>query len=338
MAKPTIKRDVPLDNLFFSTPKEHLKLINSGCETLNCVCGGGWPFGRIVNIVGDKSTGKTLLAIEALANFHAEHPEGVSTYCETEAAFDDEYAGALGLDMRKVGRAECSTVEELFDDMVAFIAKVGTNGHGLYIVDSLDALSDKAEQSRGIADNTYGATKPKQLGQLFRRLVKPLEKSNVCVIIISQVRDAIGVTFGDKHTRSGGRALDFYASIVIWLANQGQIKKTVSKITRTIGVTIRAKTKKNKIGLPFRECTFDILFGYGIDDIGSSLEFLKAAGELDKWDIGSTDQAIAAYKKNFSAMSHEQQAEERRNLSEIVRTVWFKIERSFLPKKGKYQV
>jgi recombination protein RecA len=323
-------------NIYFSSPKDNLQLISSGCEILNCVIGGGWPLGRIANIVGDRSTGKTLLAIEAMANFCAQFPDGQAVYCETEAAFDDDYAEALGLNMKRIQRDECTTVEELFDNLVAFIAKVGAEGQGLYIVDSLDALSDKAEQERGIADSTYGASKPKQLGQLFRRLAKPLEQSGVCVMIISQVRDAIGVAFGEKHTRSGGKALDFYASQIVWLANMGQIKKTINKTQRTIGVTIKARCKKCKIGMPFREATFDIIFGYGVDDIGSNLEFLKDAGELPRFKLGSTDQAIAQYKKSFAAEGTEEQAVERLRLAEIVRKVWFGIEKSFLPPKGKY--
>lgn len=332
MPKPSIKKK---ENLYFSSAKSHLQLVNSGCEVLNCVLGGGFPLGRIVNLVGDKSTGKTLICIEAMANFNRDFPDGHVTYCETEAAFDDEYANALGLNLKGVRRPECSTVEELFDDLVGFIKEVGES-HGLYIVDSLDALSDKAEQERKISDSTYGASKPKQLGQLFRRLVKPLEKSNVLVMIVSQVRDAIGVTFGDKHTRSGGRALDFYASQILWLANLGQIKKTINKVQRTVGVRTKAKTKKNKVGQPFRECEFEILFGYGIDDVSSGLEFLKEAGRLDELDLTANDRALVAFKKTFHEGSRDEQLEMRTALNAAVRKVWYEIEASFTPPKGKY--
>lgn len=295
--------------------------------------------GRMVNVVGDKSTGKTLLAIEAMVNFIQEYPEGKIRYNETEAAFDDSYAAALGLDLKQVSRAESDTVESFFHDLTAFIAQVGSKSHGLYIVDSLDALSDKAEMGRGIEESTYGASKPKQLGQLFRRLIKPLEKSNVCVIIISQVRDAIGVTFGNKHTRSGGKALDFYASQIVWLANIGQNKKTVNKIQRTVGVNIKAKTSKNKIGQPFRECEFEILFGYGIDDVASGLQFLKEAGSLDLIEdliSGTSDAALAGFKKRFKQAPHKEQRTIRKDLNQAVRKAWYLIERSFAPKQGKY--
>jgi recombination protein RecA len=265
----------------------------------------------MVNIVGDKSTGKTLLAIEAIANFRRQHPNGVIAYNESEAAFDDEYARALGIDMEEVIRPESVTVEDLFESLIQFISTCNTRKKpGLYIVDSLDALSDKAEQERKISDSTYGASKPKQLGQLFRRLIKPLERSQVLVMIISQVRDNIGVTFGEKYTRSGGHAMDFYASQILWLANAGQVKKTINGITRTIGVDIKAKCKKNKVGLPFRECQFRILFGYGIDDEAASREFLKVA------------------KVNAPKDPEE--------LREAVKRTWFDIEQKFLPAKRKY--
>lgn len=338
MAKPQFK--VPpatpaAENLFFTSPKTHLSFVNSGCELLNCVLGGGWPLGRMVNVVGDKSTGKTLLAIEAMANFLRQYPSGKIKYDETEAAFDDAYAEALGLPMATVERGESETVEDLFESMEEFIKSLDGEA-GLYIVDSLDGLSDKAEMSRGIGDATFGASKPKQLGQLFRRLIKPLEKSRVLVIIISQVRDAIGVTFGNKHTRSGGKALDFYASIILWLANKGQNKKTVNKIERTVSVSIKAKTSKNKVGPAFRECEFDILFAYGVDDVAAGLDFLKDAGALGKLDLSGSDQSIAAFKRAFQSSDRDDQEEMRAALNAAVREVWYEIESTFTPKKGKY--
>lgn len=344
MAKPKLRRiaaapdnDAPAtdNNLFFTSPKSHIAFVNSGCETLNCVLGGGWPLGRMVNVVGDKSTGKTLLAIEAMANFQRDYPGARTLYDETEAAFDDAYAEALGLPMENVEHGSSATVEELFNSMEAFIKSLD-GAPGLYIVDSLDGLSDEAEMKRGIGEGTYGATKPKQLGQLFRRLIKPLEKSRVLLLIVSQVRDAIGVTFGNKHTRSGGKALDFYASIILWLANKGQNKRTVNKIERTVSVSIKAKTSKNKVGLAFRECEFDLVFGYGVDDIGSGLDFLKAAGECSRIDLSGTDQSIAAFKKAFNASDNDDRAEMRASLNKAVVEVWYEIEATFAPKRGKY--
>jgi len=339
MAKPKIKgRSGGATGLFFTNPKKGLEFINSGCEILNCVLagsGGGWPLGRISNVVGDKSTGKTLLAIEAMANFNHQYPDGTMCYAETEAAFDDNYARALGMDMSHVLRPKVDTVEDLFDDMVEFLAKVGKKGRGLYIVDSLDALSDKAEKGRGIDAPTYGASKPKQLGQLFRRLIKPLERSLVHVMIISQTRDNIGVTFGEKHTRSGGRALDFYASQILWLANLGQLKKTIEGITRTVGVQVKSKCKKNKIDLPFRECSFDILFGYGIDDITSNLNYLKSVRHQYKIDGRYVDSG-GTFRRLLENAGSKYRAELIGDLNKTVMDVWHQKETKFLPERGKY--
>ena len=322
--------------MFFASPKSHIEFIHSGCEILNCVLGGGWPLGRIANVVGDKSTGKTLLGIEAMANFGRQYPDGTMCYAETEAAFDDNYARALGMDMTQVIRPRVDTVEDLFDDMVEFLSRVGKQGRGLYIVDSLDALSDKAEKGRGMEEPTYGTSKPKQLGQLFRRLIKPLERSLVHVMIISQTRDAIGVTFGEKHTRSGGKALDFYASQILWLANLGQMKRTIEGVTRTIGVQVKAKCKKNKIDLPFRECSFDILFGYGIDDFTSNLNYLKSVRHQFKIDGRYIDSG-GTFKRLLENAGPKYRAELIGDLNRAVIEAWQKTETKFIQKRGKYE-
>jgi recombination protein RecA len=335
--KPSLStKKKPAASLFFHTETDVDYFINSGAETLNCVLGQGWPGGRMVNIVGDKSTDKTGLAVEALVNFQRQYPDGLKRYNETEAAFDDHYAEVLGLDTPKVERHESDTVEDMFNDLTEFTKRCEDKGKkGLYIVDSLDALSDRAEMQRGIEEGSYGASKPKQMGQLFRRLIKPLERSGVTFIIISQVRDAIGVTFGNKQTRSGGRALDFYATIILWLTHMGQIKKTVNKIERVIGVKIKAKTSKNKVAPPFRECQFDVLFSYGIDDIGSGLMFLKDADGLDMLEL-STEKAVSGFRKTFNESDNADQAEMRDMLNSAVRKTWQRIEKSFTPIRGKY--
>src|SRR6266403_1907474 len=224
--------------LYFTSPKEHIKFIPSGCTLLDCVLGGGWPLGRVSNVVGDKSTGKTLLAIEAIANFRLTFPKGLVRYFEAEAAFDNEYAAALGVELHEDEFVGGDTVEVLFDDLTATLEGLDNEKPALYIVDSLDAISDKAEMERKITDATYGGTKPKQLGQLFRRLVREIERKSLHLQIISQVRDNIGVAFGNRFTRTGGRALDFYASQILWLAHKGQIKKVVKGVTRATGIEI----------------------------------------------------------------------------------------------------
>lgn len=316
LRRQLIRRDQEVETppepggLYFSSPKDNIQFIPSGCTVLDCVLGGGWALGRIANIVGDKATGKSLLCIEAIANFFRSYPDGQCWYNEAEAAFDVEYAEALGIPFDRVDYVEdCDTVEAFYRHLTenALKGKVPK----LYILDSLDSLSDQAEKERGIDEATYGGTKAKQMSQLFRRITQDIKTSNTCLMVVSQTRDNIGVTFGEKHTRSGGRAMDFYASQILWLANTGSIKRTVNKVDRVTGVKIRAKCKKNKIGLPFRECDFQLLFGYGIDDEHASREFLKAAG------------------KPLVGIDGER-------LSKAVVDEWYRIENTFLPKKKKY--
>lgn len=298
--------------LYFGKPKEDVQFIPSGCKLFDLALGGGWARRRIANIVGDKSTGKTLLAIEAAANFNLIVPKGKIRYREAESAFDESYAAALGFPVNKVDFGEpIDTIEDLFEDLEKVIE--GAKGDPeLYIVDSLDALSDRAEMDRDIDEGSYGTGKAKMLSQLFRRQVRALAEKDITLIVISQVRDNIGVMVGKKTTRSGGRALDFYSSQTAWLQQIQRITKEVKGIKRVVGVEINAKLEKNKIALPFREAQFQIRFGYGIDDYKACTEFLK--------------QLKIEHDKNIDLPELHRMIEEQ----------WWDIENKFLPTESKY--
>lgn len=330
-------------NYFTSTTKEGLDLFSSGCKLLDCVLGGGWALGRMSNIVGDKSSGKTLLAIEGCANFMQQYSDGKIMYLEAEAAFDENYAEAIGMPVESVefiDYEDDNTVEFLFDHLseVADEADEPT----LYIVDSLDALSDRAEKSRKIDEGSYSLGKQKKMSELFRRLISKIKKSQIHLMIISQVRENIGVTFGEKYTRSGGKALDFYASQILWLAETGKIKKTVKGIERIIGINVKANCKKNKVGLPFRTCNYPVFFGYGIDDIEASLDFLTTCKELapaaSKLGYGSIDKVTPAVKTKIKREMEDPKrvAEMRKILDAHVMEVWEEVEEGFIPKASKY--
>lgn len=319
---------------YFAAPKEGIQFISSGCKILDCVLGGGYPLGRVVNLVGDKSTGKTLLAIEACANFAKEYV-GQIWYAEAEAAFDKGYAEALGLPVDRVEFVEeIYTVEDWYEHLDKVLTEKDKDEPGLYILDSLDALSDRAEQGRKIDEGTYGANKPKQMGQLFRRLVQKIESHNVCIMVISQVRDAIGVMFGEKHTRSGGRALDFYASQVLWLSQMGTLKKTIAKVDRPVGLRVKMKCKKNKVGLPLRECEVQIKFGYGIDDVAANVEWLESIDRLNL--IGTEKNKVGFFLKKVEQYEASEHAAFREKLATIVEGEWYRIERDFIPTRRKY--
>lgn len=298
------------DTSYYFAEGAEVEFIPSGCTVLDCVLGGGYPIGSITNIVGDKSTGKTLMAIEASANFRNLYPKAPIFYdVGGGETFDLPFAQHLGLPKDTV-IGESRLVEDFYDSLVEFIASYKT-GPAFYILDSLDALSDKAEQERKLSDGSYG-TKAKQVGAILRRLGDDLSKKRCHLLIISQIRDNIGVTFGRKHKRSGGKALDFYAAQVLWLAEVKKLTKTKKKVKRIIGVEIKAKCEKNKVGLPFRECTFPLIFNYGMDDEEACLAFLDECKEKKK-----------IYKDLAALQRH-------------VRKVWFEIEQRFMPTERKY--
>lgn len=308
---------------------------STGCTVLDLTMGNGIPLSRIVNVVGDKSTGKTLLAIEAMANFNLKYPQGEIIYLEAEAAFDIKYASSIGFPVKSVEVIkDKDTVDDLFELLTKAIQRDDVEKPLLFIVDSLDALSDRAEKDRDIDQGSYGTNKASKLSQMFRRLVKDLAKTNVTMIIVSQVRDNIGVTFGRKTKRSGGRALDFYASIVIYLAEKKKRTKTIRGVKRVVGVDIIAKCDKNKVSAPFRECEFPITFGYGVEDVESGLkylEFVKDKKALN--DLGFTSSKILL--KDIQKVQDD--SDFKVKLVDSVRKAWFEFENLFAVSRSKYR-
>jgi len=312
--------------------------IHTGSTLLDLVLGGGWARGRVANIVGDKSSGKTLLAIEACANFNISEPEGNIFYMESEAAFDKMFAKSLGMPIDKINFIEdCLTVEDFFKAVTAAAELCAdSKKKGLFVLDSLDALSDKAEMDRGIDEGSFGASKAKKLSEMFRRVTRTLQKVDMSVIVISQVRDNIGVTFGRKTKRSGGKALDFYASQVLYLSEKKKINKTVKGIIRATGIEVRAKVDKNKVGMPFRECDFTITFGYGIDSVASGLQFLASSGELSKVNRKLNKKNVARFLSSTIKLSNKEYAKLQQRVDNVCRKAWVKIEEGFKPSRSKY--
>lgn len=311
--------------------------IGSGCAVLDCVLGGGYPLGRMVNIVGDKSTGKTLLAIEACANFHHKYSDAPIYYLEAEAAFDKSFAGALGMPIDAVTFIDDVATVEGFQKQLEAATQAAKDQPAIFIVDSLDALSDDAEMERDIEKGSYGASKAKKMSELFRRMAKKLESSQLLLIIISQIRDKMNVTFGRKTTRSGGRAMDFYASQVLYLAELSKQYRTIRGVKRPVAVQVRAKVDKNKVGLPFRECDFEIHFGYGVDSLASNLNYLVDVGRAKAIDSTLTKKgAITAFLKKCDKMDDKEYRALDRKVSKLVHATWQSIEEEFVPKRRKY--
>lgn len=327
---------------------EPMMFIPSGCAVLDCVLGGGWGLGRVSNVVGDKAVGKTLLAIEACANFAQAFPRGHIWYREAEGAFDVPYAERLGLPAERVDfgpdgvDSSWETIEDIYEDMEACLEAAEKSGQpGLYIVDSLDSLSSRGELSRDIDKGTYGQEKPKVMGALFRRLRKRLKRARIHVMIISQLRDKIGVMFGEKQTRTGGRALDFYASQIVWLHHMKILTATSGGVERATGVRIRARCKKNKVGPAFRDCEFVLRFGFGVDDMEASLQWLREVGLLDRAGIEvkgaeAQQKAIAAELKAAARGDVVAARARTAELAAMVRSAWSEVDERFEPAHRKY--
>ena len=321
--------------MYFAAPKDKIGFISSGCTLLDLALGGGWAEARIGNIIGDKSTGKTLECIEASANFALRYPKAKIRYRESEAAFDKAYASALGMPVDRIDFGDpIETVEDLFEDLQRIIA--GAKQKEFVIVDSLDALSDRSEMEREIDEGSYGANKAKKMSELFRRLNGTMSRKDVTLLIVSQVRDKIGAMFGAKHTRTGGRALDFYASQVLMLAHIARLTKTVSGLKRATGVKVLAKCDKNKISLPFREAEFQIHFGYGINDAQACIDFLKSTKAFKPKDFGMTDKESTNFLPILLDLSRKEADETMGLLRKATTSKWYEIERTLMPARTKY--
>lgn len=331
MAKLRKKLEEVTENNYFRlvTRKE---FVSTGCTKLDCDLGGGYVLGRIANIVGDKSSAKTALATEAVINFLNKYPEGRAFYRETEAAFDSDYAESMGLPLDKVDFGDPDkpvvTVESFVRDLGAFAEqRLSTKTPGIYVLDSLDALSDEAEMDRDISEGSYGTKKAAKMSEAFRTLARKLEQTRVLLIVISQVRDKIGVMFGDRHTRSGGRALDFYASQIIWLSKMADLKRSIKKNERTYGVVVRAKIRKNKISVPGRETDFEFHFSYGVEDLITSINWLEKVGRMPDW----------VKDAKFESMSDTEYRECTARAASDVKQAWADIEQDFKPARKKYE-
>jgi len=336
------------------------KLIPTGSTLLNLAMSdrytGGAAKGKVWNIVGDSHSGKTFLALSVLAEcaVRSRFDNFRFIYDDAEAALEFDVAGMFGqkvadrleAPMKDVDGAPCcsNTVEDFLDNVEDALE---SKKPCIYILDSLDAVDSeddqkkaalqRKERKKGTAPEkikgSYGMAKPKKMSELFRKIVRKLKTTDSLLIIISQTRDDINPMTFTKKTRSGGRALEFYASFIIWLALLRRIKKN----ERLIGAETKVKVSKTKLTGKIRECSFTIFNAYGLDDIGDCIDFLVAEEEFTK-KKNTIDAGEFGKGTKAALIKHIEEGNQEKALRKLTGHVWSEIEKTLLPdRKKKYR-
>jgi len=296
---------------------EDIPVISTGCIQLDMALGvGGIPRGRIIEIFGPESSGKTTLTLHCIAE--AQKAGGVAAFIDAEHAFDASYARKLGVDIDSLLVSQPDSGEQALDICETLVR---SSAFDLIVIDSVAALVPEAEIKGEMGDSHMGL-QARLMSQALRKLTGILNKSNTALIFINQIRMKIGVMFGNPETTTGGNALKFYASQRMDIRRVSTIKEGEN----SIGNRTRVKVVKNKVAPPFTQCEFDILYGQGISreasilDLAVDLEFIQKSGSWFSYNgerIGQGRPNALQYLKENAEVSKEIEKKIREHKKEI---------------------
>jgi recombination protein RecA len=292
-------------------PRVDVDVIPTGSILLDQALGvGGFPKGRIVEVYGPESSGKTTLALEAVAQ--AQKKGGRAAYVDAEHAIDPDYAAKLGVDIDDLILSQPDSGEQALE-IVEMLAQSGAID--IIVVDSVAALVPQAELDGVMSDSTVGA-QARLMSKAMRKLAGILDKTGCLVIFINQLREKVGIVYGNPEVTTGGRALKFYASIRLDIRRAEAIKNG----SEIIGNTVKVKVVKNKVAPPFKSCVVDMIYGQGFSkegeliDVGVEKGFVQKTGNwfsIDGEKIGNGREAAKAYLKSHPEISDALEAKIR---------------------------
>ena len=275
---------------------------------------GGLPVGRITEITGLEQSGKSLLAAHLLAE--TQKQGGVAVLIDTETAVSREFLDAIGVDVSKLLYVSADSVEQIFDYCETIIEKVRTADRDklvTIVVDSVAAASTKNELAADYNKDGYATDKAIIISKAMRKITNMIGRQKITLVFTNQLRQKMGVMFGDPWTTSGGKALAFHSSVRIRLKNMGQIKTKVNGKDRTVGIKVRAQIGKNRMGPPLRAADFEIYFERGIDNYGSWLgvmkenKLVKQAGAWYEYVDIETGEVFKFQSKDFIPLMEEKE-------------------------------